>query len=203
MSMVITLFPRGFLKQLSNESRSVFCSSQGRRHNRLASRGHQLLLACLGCTLAVGYTARVLGDVIYWTDGSILVVDKAWEEGDQVKYQTSEGINAIPRSRVQKIQQQRPVDSPETGTKKEGFGVESSGEAAASAIRSPIAIPLNVPSKDVSDETILRLKDNLKSNPNDVQSKRGLVQALNSYASLQLLRGDTSGAKNSLEQALA
>jgi len=128
-------------------------------------------------------------------------VDKAWEEGDQIKYQTSQGINTIPRNRVQKIQQQRHVDSPETRTKKYGFGVES-GEAAASATRNPIAIPLNVPSKDVSDETILRLKENLKANPDDVQLKRGLVQALNSYASLQLLRGDPSGAKNSLEQAL-
>jgi tetratricopeptide (TPR) repeat protein len=131
-----------------------------------------------------------------------LVVDKAWEEGDQIKYQTSQGIQTIPRSRVQKIQEQRPVASPETGTKKYGIGVVVSGEAAASANRNPIAIPLNVPTKDVSDETILRLKENLKADPNDVQSKRGLVQALNSYASLQLLRGDTSGAKSSLEQAL-
>lgn len=52
------------------------------------------------------------GDVIYLRNGSVLVVERAWEEGDQVKYQVSSGIQAIPLSSVKRIQGQKgtPAD---------------------------------------------------------------------------------------------
>ncbi len=150
----------------------------------------------------LGQVAVVFGDIVYFRDGNILVVDRAWEEGDQIKYETSEGVKTIPAGVVQRIQPQKPLASPAGEVKRYGIAKEAS-ELVSSTNRSPVALPLSVTSQDVSDEVIVRLRENLKSDPNDVRSKHALIEALNSYASLQLLKGDASGAKNSLQQALS
>ena len=52
------------------------------------------------------------GDVIYLKNGNVIVAEKAWEEGDQVKYQVASGIQTIPRGSVKRLQAQRanPAD---------------------------------------------------------------------------------------------
>jgi len=52
------------------------------------------------------------GDVIYLKSGNVLVVEKAWEEGDQVKYQTASGLQTIPLASVKRLQGQKaaPAD---------------------------------------------------------------------------------------------
>jgi thiol:disulfide interchange protein len=52
------------------------------------------------------------GDVIYLKSGNVLVVEKAWEEGDQVKYQSASGLQTIPLASVKRLQGQKaaPAD---------------------------------------------------------------------------------------------
>lgn len=52
------------------------------------------------------------GDVIYLKDGNVLVVEKAWQEGDLVKYQTASGVQAIRLDSVKRLQGQKaaPAD---------------------------------------------------------------------------------------------
>lgn len=52
------------------------------------------------------------GDVIYLKDGSVLVVEKAWKEGEHVKYQTASGVQAIRLDSVKRLQGQKaaPAD---------------------------------------------------------------------------------------------
>jgi thiol-disulfide isomerase/thioredoxin len=52
------------------------------------------------------------GDVIVLKNGNVLVVEKAWEEGDQVKYQTASGLQTIPLASVKRLQGQKvtPAD---------------------------------------------------------------------------------------------
>jgi len=52
------------------------------------------------------------GDVIYLKNGNVLVVEKAWEEGDQVKYQVASGVQTIPLASVKRLQGQKaaPAD---------------------------------------------------------------------------------------------
>src|SRR5213594_3369247 len=57
---------------------------------------------------------QVHADSIFLNDGSVLVVEKAWVEGDEVKYQTSRGVQSLPKARVREIQEQKP--SPATGS---------------------------------------------------------------------------------------
>jgi hypothetical protein len=54
----------------------------------------------------------LFGDIIYFKDGSALVVQKVWEEGNEVKYRTASGIHAVPRAAVKRFQTQnaRPAD---------------------------------------------------------------------------------------------
>jgi thiol-disulfide isomerase/thioredoxin len=47
------------------------------------------------------------GDVIYLKNGSVLLVEKAWEDGDQVKYQTASGVQSIPQESVKRVQGQK------------------------------------------------------------------------------------------------
>src|SRR5262245_14622266 len=67
---------------------------------RLVLRLQILLVAA--CLLVVPSLLRA--DVIYLNDGNVLLVEKAWIEGDEVKYQTSRGVLSVPRSTVRDIQ---------------------------------------------------------------------------------------------------
>ena len=51
-------------------------------------------------------------DVIYLKSGNVLVVEKAWQEGDQLKYQTASGLQTIPLASVKRLQGQKaaPAD---------------------------------------------------------------------------------------------
>src|SRR3990172_8203638 len=61
-------------------------------------------------------------DVIYLTNGNVLVVDKAWEEGVEVRYQASGKVQTLPKSVVKRIQEQTSVAVPE-GTASPRYGI--------------------------------------------------------------------------------
>jgi hypothetical protein len=58
------------------------------------------------------FVSKVHADVIYLYDGNILIVDKAWIEGEEVKYQTSRGVRSVPKTSVRRIQAETLVDVP-------------------------------------------------------------------------------------------
>jgi tetratricopeptide (TPR) repeat protein len=66
-----------------------------------------------------------------------------------------------------------------------------------------VTIAADPGTKGVSEEIIKRLTQNLDEDPGNLRFKKELVSALNSYASLQSLRGDLQGAQSSLERALS
>lgn len=61
----------------------------------------------LSLALVLSSAFALFGDVIYLKNGSVLVVEKAWQEGDEVKYQNASGIQKIPRAEVKRIQEQK------------------------------------------------------------------------------------------------
>jgi len=63
----------------------------------------------LSLCLVLSGTLALFGDVIYLKNGTVLVVDKSWEEGEDVKYQNASGIQKIPRAEVKRIQRQKPT----------------------------------------------------------------------------------------------
>src|SRR5262245_33007600 len=80
----------------------------------------------------------VRADVIYLKDGNIMMVEKAWEEGNEVKYQTSRGIRSLPKADVREIRSETPSTAPSTqkwtlsgdgGSR----GVQSSSNSSSSA----------------------------------------------------------------------
>src|SRR5919109_5436090 len=72
--------------------------------------------------LILGQSGRLLGDTIYFTDGSVLVVEKAREEKDWVEYQTSDGMKTIPKSSVQRIYQEKSTASTGSPSRRYGIG---------------------------------------------------------------------------------
>ena len=69
-------------------------------------KGKQMALAAAVVMLG---GLPLLGDVIYLKSGNVLVVEKAWQEGDQVKYQTTSGLQTIPLASVKRLQGQKPA----------------------------------------------------------------------------------------------
>jgi tetratricopeptide (TPR) repeat protein len=145
----------------------------------------------------------LFGDVIYLRNGNILVVTKAWEEGEEVKYQTSRGIQSLPKSSVQEIRREAPIAPPvgRTWTRvtpddegdRAGYGPSASAHSAS-----------DMPGgTTVSKETLVQLRNNLRADPSDAMAKAELVYALNSVASLQVARGDLAAAQSSLEEAVS
>jgi len=63
----------------------------------------------LSLCLVLSGTLALFGDLIYLKNGNVLVVDKSWEEGEDVKYQDASGIQKIPRADVKRIQKQKPT----------------------------------------------------------------------------------------------
>src|SRR5262249_1294865 len=117
-------------------------------------------------------------------------------------YQTSQGIKTIPKDTVQRIQHQVPSAPPGATSRSYGIALENDREATSGANRRQVTMPFSTSSKDVSDEIVQRLKENVRSDPGDLTAKNELIEALNSYASLQLLKGDAQAASKSLLEAL-
>jgi tetratricopeptide (TPR) repeat protein len=137
----------------------------------------------------------IQADTIFMNDGSLLVVERAWLDGDNVKYQTSRGVQTLPKSNVREIQEQMPT--PSAGNRHWGFA-EASGAPAAKIVRSNGST-----GSDFPRETLGRLRDNLGANPSDPRSRAELIRALNSVALLEMSQGDLPGAMSSLEEALS
>ena len=145
--------------------------------------------------------SSLFGDVIYLNNGNVLMVEKAWEEGDEVKYQTSGSIQSLPKSHVREIRRQKPT--PPVGRKwvRVAPDDEEDQTAGSPPTSAPAASSLSGGAA-ISKETLARLRDNLSTDPSDVAAKAELVHALNSVASLQVAQGDLSSAQSSLEEAL-
>ncbi|MGH9428605.1 MAG: peptidase MA family metallohydrolase [Terriglobia bacterium] len=142
----------------------------------------------------------VRADVIYLTNGNVLVVEKVWEEGTEVRYEAGGRVQNLPKSAVKKIQQQKALPAPEGTTPRYGIAINDRSPAIE---KSPSkVISLQSGPANVSKELLNRLRENLKSDPSAPHAKSEITQALNSLASLQVAQGDLSSAKSSLEEAL-
>ena len=147
--------------------------------------------------------AWLFGDVIYLKNGNILLVDKAWEEGDEVRYQTGRGIQSLPKSSVEKIRQEKPIAPP---VAREWVRVtpDDEGDRSGKAPPGPAPSAPEIPGgKTISGETLTQLRKNLRADPSDAMARAELVYALNSVASLQVSRGDLATAQTSLEEAVS
>ena len=168
----------------------------------LAIQRNGIRAAIIALGLLFLQTSRPLCDVIYLTNGTVLIVDTAWEDGEQVKYQSSAGTKSLPKSSVQRVEHQQATSGSALPTRKYGIAIETATGASSTPSRSAVPVPFTSISKDVSEETIKRLKENVMADPANLRARNNLIEALNSYASLQLLRGDLRGARSSLLQAL-
>jgi tetratricopeptide (TPR) repeat protein len=159
------------------------------------------LLMYLSCMPITSIWA--LADVIYLANGNVMVVEKAWEEGQEIKYQSGQGIQTLPKSSVRRIQSQKATESPTAPQQKYGIAAGEGSRAVQSISKSLPGIPSNVPSKSMSKEALARLRENLRADPTDAEAKVELAGALNSAAALQSSHGDLTSAKSSLEEALS
>jgi tetratricopeptide (TPR) repeat protein len=159
------------------------------KQSRLVLRGVVIALL-LGATVQ-----NATADVIVLYDGNVLLVEKAWIEGGEVKYQTSRGIQSLPRSRVREIQTENLPPAPKAPQRWSlGSVISDSGTPPASTPPSG--------SVESSNENLQRLRQNVSASPGDAEARSELIHALNSIAWDQVTRGDLPGARSNLEEAL-
>ena len=159
-----------------------------------------LVLAVL--TASILSSANLWADVVYLKNGDVLLVDKAWELQDEIKYQVGESVKSITKAQVIRIKVEKGKQQ-EGQVRKYGFGIESSSPSNSTAVGPSVELSIK-PGSNTSNEEILRkLQENLRSNPDDQSSKLQLIQVLNSIASLQASKGEVEVAKSTLHSALA
>ena len=113
-------------------------------------------------TIILTVTVRELAaDVIYLNDGNVLLVEKAWIEGDEVKYQTSRGIQTLPKSRVREIQTENLPPAPKS-PQRWSLGSVVSDSGANPARAADTAAPEGV---EFSNEALKSLRQNLSTRP--------------------------------------
>ena len=142
-------------------------------------------------------------DVIHFKDGSVLVVDSAWEEGNSIKYQTSTGTKEVPKSSVSRIQQQKNVKASGSPTPRYGIATETTPAPQVDRPQTQLQVTVSGAPGVVSEDIIIRLRENLKSRPGDDRSRDELAHALNSLGSLQVLKGDLVAARGTLLEAIS
>lgn len=141
-------------------------------------------------------------DVIYFKNGNVLIVENAWEEGGQVNYQSFTGIQSVSKSLVRRIQVQKPAPAdPSRGNHPSIFQPWVAPTDFDSKV-STVTPPPQFSSSQITEAIVEQCLKNVEADPSDQNSRQELLQALNAYASVQLLKGDRLGARKSLEQAL-
>jgi tetratricopeptide (TPR) repeat protein len=150
------------------------------------------VVVCLSVT-----AVNIQADVIYLNDGNVLLVEKAWIEGEEVKYETSRGVRSVPKSSVREIKTEN-LQPASASSKK--WGLESFiDESGRNLAGTPEA---TTSGGAASNESLTRLRQNLNTNPSDARARSQLIQTLNSVAWLQMTQGDLPGARAFLEEAL-
>src|SRR4030095_3349251 len=99
-------------------------------------------------------------DVIYLINGNVLVVDRAWEEDTEVKYQAGDKIQSLPKKAVRRIQQQKPLPSAQAQGRKYGIAVESGQPSSTASATPPAEVPLRGAAGSFSKDALKRLRDN-------------------------------------------
>ena len=141
-------------------------------------------------------------DVIYFKNGNVLIVENAWEEGGLINYQSFTGIQSVSKSLVRRIQVQKPAPAdPSRWNYPKSFGPWVAPTDFDLTVPK-VTPPPQFPSSQSSKAIVERCLRNVEANPSDENSRQKLRQALNAYASVQLLKGDRLGARKSLDQAL-
>jgi tetratricopeptide (TPR) repeat protein len=151
----------------------------------------------IGSFIALFLTAgveRLNADVIYLHDGNMLLVEKAWVEGEEVKYRTTRGIYAVPKSNVRQIQSENLPAANSQKWSRGGSSYDSTPDTGSAPASS---------GSGSSNDALKRLRQNLSVDPNDTRAKAQLIAALDSVAWLQVTQGDLPGARATLEEAVS
>jgi len=126
--------------------------------------GRGVSAAAVAFVLAAGADA----DTITLKNGRMIEADRAWVEGNQVRYQKDGGVYGVPRSLVQGIDQRptpAPVSDPDIQRARELLAVDAA-EAVRAATEALRRDPNSVPALQVMAEARLALGDAFASRQN-------------------------------------
>jgi tetratricopeptide (TPR) repeat protein len=139
-------------------------------------------------SLATLLVASVLSaeEVLHLKNGRQIVVDRYWEEGEQILYQKNGSTFGFPRDLLDRVDRLAPPQAQDGGESSSGYRNEVATESIEAARRS--AREGNI------DEAAREYRRALETEPESVETRLEL-------AALYLTRGDLAAAQSQLEQA--
>ncbi|MBI3655543.1 MAG: tetratricopeptide repeat protein [Acidobacteria bacterium] len=160
-----------------------------------------VLRPCANLTLSLFLFAAIsLADTIYLKNSTIVSTRRAWEEGDEIKYEAAGGIKSLPKSAVLKLKQIPPVIVERVPVR---HGAKPS--ISPPGAEKPVAIPLPAPQGNaaLSLDALQRLRTQVHAELADANLRTQLIGALNAEAALMNGRNDHQEAIALLREALA
>ncbi|MBI1745521.1 MAG: tetratricopeptide repeat protein [Acidobacteria bacterium] len=149
--------------------------------------------------------AIVFADVIYLKNGKVVPAPRAWIDGDLVKYESPEGVRAIPKAQVDDLvhgDSTKPKVSrvpPEDLSTKQESPASQKAKPRLALLKSAILET----GRDVRVETLAELKKKLADDPANAQKRSALVSALNWQTGNLILRGELEEALKLCQEALS
>jgi tetratricopeptide (TPR) repeat protein len=125
-------------------------------------------------------------EVLHLKNGRQIVVDRYWEEGEQILYQKNGSTFGFPRDLLDRVDRLDPLPASEDGGEGTGFRNEVATESIEAARKSAREGDL--------DEAALQYRKALETEPESAATRLEL-------GTLYLTRGDLSAAQSQLEQA--
>jgi len=161
-----------------------------------AARARGPLLRPALCLLAATWAAAPLAaDTIHLKNQTVISTPRAWEEGDEVKYETAGGVKSLPKSAVARIHQSPPVYV-------ERIPVRPLDAPPPAAPVPPPRAPEPPDGAAATPEAIPRLREQVRQEPGNRRARQDLVRALNAQAATHHGRGEHGEARAALEAAL-
>lgn len=125
-------------------------------------------------------------DILVLTNGRQIVVDRYWEEGDQILYQKNGSTFGFPRRLLERVAAGSEAREEDTDAPPSGFRNEVASESVEAARRSTVEGDL--------EEAVRQYKKAIESEPSSVDTRLEL-------GTLYLQRGNLYAAQSELEQA--
>lgn len=160
----------------------------------MATKRKLIYLAIIALTLLTAPISRA--DTIKLKDGRTIRCDGSREDGQLIRYWIGDNFLTVARDKVEKIE--KDTNRGEQLGANNGI---SSGEATVSSKTLDLPKPRlglegNNASIAVTSDTLRKLEENFKADPNNRAEKQALIDALRSSAYLEYQGGNLSAAKS-------
>jgi tetratricopeptide (TPR) repeat protein len=163
------------------------------------------ILVILSCMVAVRTTAA---DVIHLRNGKKLSVERAWEEGDRVRYERNGNTFGFSKELVERIElgayhpDPRDAATREAGQRQQAVPVEVLDETLNLGDATGVDVPEVINDGQLDQNRLTAIRNEFQLRPASAERKSRYQKALRDAIHWQIKRNDLAAALSSMEDYL-